>query len=66
MFKLNDVREGSIVFVYNRDRRGPVEARVDEVEADIKHGLPGIGYTILEDGEGYWAYLDQVKHIVKY
>ncbi len=66
--KLSDVKEGSVVTVRQNFGRGPVvKGRVDEVESDIKNGYPGIGYTIIggeEDGEGYWAYLEDVVKVI--
>ena len=67
MIKLSQVREGSIVRVRGSFGNGaPVRARVVGVEEDIKNGYPGIDYTVLADGEGYWAYLDQVIAVEKF
>ena len=59
MVTLKDIREGSVVEV--RPGFGafpPVTVTVEEVEADIKNGRPGICY-----GEN-WAYLSQVDRVV--
>lgn len=67
MIKLKDIREGSVVVVrggFGQDR--PVRARVDNVEQDIKNGLPGIDYTVVDTGDELWAYLSQVDSVVTY
>jgi len=38
---------------------------VSEVCEDVKNGRPGIDY-IKANGDGRWAYLDQVKQVVEY
>lgn len=61
MITLRDIREGSTVVV--RPGFGafpPITVRVEEVEADIKNGRPGIVY-----GDN-WAYLSQVERVVAY
>jgi hypothetical protein len=69
MIELRDVKVGSIVWVKTNFGAGDaVQAIVDEVDADIKNGLPGIGYTLKNgtDKNGSWAYLSQVIRVVKY
>lgn len=64
--KLKDLREGSVVYVRGSFGNGaPVRATVIDVCEDVKNGYPGIDYETA-DGEGYWAYLDQVVRIEKY
>lgn len=61
MITLKDIREGSIVMVRPGFGQFPaIRVRVEEVEADIKNGRPGIAY-----GEN-WAYLYQVERVVAY
>ena len=46
---------------------GPtVIGTVINVESDIKNGRPGVDYIVgdLETGEQYWAYLDDVSHLI--
>lgn len=67
MVKLKDLREGSIVMVRGGFGSEPaVKARVEAVERDIKNGMPGIDYTVMSNGDGHWAYLDQVDRVVTY
>ena len=72
MVYLNDMREGSIVVVRGDKGHGPQErGRVDIVCQDVKHGYPGIDYTLLDSNGNptnrmFWAYLDQVDRVVKY
>ena len=69
MIELRDVKVGSIVWVATNFGSGMgVRAIVDEVDADIKNGLPGIGYTLAsgEDKNGSWAYLSQIIRVQKY
>ena len=67
MVTLDQVREGSIVIVRGDFGSGtPKRARVECVEEDIKNGYPGIDYTVLADGDGRWAYLDQIVRVEKY
>jgi hypothetical protein len=66
MVSLNQVREGSIVYV--RGDFGQARAQrvtVTEVEADVKNGLPGICY-VTELGDDHWAYITQVDRVVTY
>jgi hypothetical protein len=66
MVKLKDLREGSVVYVRTNFGTGPrVKATVVEVCEDVKNGLPGIDYET-DDGDGSWAYLDQVQAVYKY
>ena len=59
--QLEDIRKGSIVIVRGNFGSGPEErVKVEEVDSDIKNGMPGIDY------EGHWAYLSQVVRVVKY
>lgn len=62
--KLSDVREGSTVRV-DTYINGTVTGTVDEVEEDVKNGMPGISYTTT-NGDGHWCYLDQIARVVKY
>lgn len=64
--RLDEVRAGSVVKVRGNFGNGLLEkATVDNVEADIKNGRAGIDYTA-ESGGKYWAYLEQVKEVIKY
>ena len=66
MVKLSEIREGSIVMVRDNFGQGLLgKATVDNVEEDIKNGRAGIDYTD-ENGKKYWAYLNQVKEVIKY
>jgi hypothetical protein len=63
--KLSDLNIGSVVKVADAWGSGPIlVGTVIELDPDIKNGLPGISYE-LADGEGKWAYLDQVRAIIK-
>jgi hypothetical protein len=63
--KLSDLNIGSVVKVATDFGSGRVVTGVVvELESDIKNGYPGISYD-LPDGDGGWAYLHQVKSIVK-
>ena len=62
--KLSQVREGSIVVVYNTGN-GYVRGTVIETLTDVKNGIPGIDYE-LDNGQGYWAYIDQIQSVVQY
>ena len=67
MIKLSQVREGSIVKVRGDFGSGPAKrARVENVDSNIKNGLPGIDYTVLADGDERWAYLDQIVEVEKF
>ena len=69
MIKLSDVKVGSIVWVRGNFGGGQsVQAIVEEVDDDIKNGIPGIGYVLKNstDKNGSWAYLHQVDRVVKY
>jgi len=66
MIELKDIRVGSTVRVRGAFGTGPVTlASVEDVDADIKNGRPGIDYRDLRN-EPHWAYLDQVVEVVKY
>lgn len=66
MITLKNVRVGSVVLVRGGFGQDPaVRARVVNVEQDIKNGQPGIDYDTM-DGDGYWAYLDQVERVITY
>jgi hypothetical protein len=66
MVKLKDMREGSVVYVRGAFGGGSLnKATVVAVCEDVKNGHPGIDYE-LSDGDGYWAYLEQVDRVVKY
>jgi hypothetical protein len=59
--QLEDIRKGSIVIVRGNFGSGTEErVKVEEVDSDIKNGMPGIDY------EGHWAYLSQVVRVVSY
>jgi len=61
MVTLKDIREGSVVVVRGDFGSGrPQTVTVEEVDSDIKNGLPGIGYA------DSWAYLTQVVRVVTY
>lgn len=65
--QLADMQEGSIVLV--RGGFGTEAAKraiVTELDADIKNGRAGIGYTEEATGEERWAYLTQVQRVIKY
>ena len=67
MITLKQVRQGSIVKVRGGFGGEPAKrAKVECVEADIKNGYPGIDYTVIATGEGFWAYLDQVVEVEQY
>lgn len=67
MIKLTDIREGSIVQVRGDfGRSWPVLARVDNVEANVKNGCPGIDYTMTTTGNTHWAYLHQIDRVITY
>lgn len=64
--KLTQVRPGSKVIVRaDIGTGGSVDATVTSVNADIKNGRSGIGYTN-KTGESFWAYLDQITRVVKF
>jgi len=64
--KLSQVRSGSKVIVRaDIGVGGSVDATVTSVNADIKNGRSGIGYTN-KAGESFWAYLDQITRVVKF
>lgn len=66
MVILDEIREGSVVIVKGGfGRELPKEVVVEEVHADIKNGRAGIDYKE-SDGNGRWAYLDQVQKVVAY
>jgi hypothetical protein len=59
--QLENIRKGSIVIVRGNFGSGPEErVKVEEVDSDIKNGMPGIDY------DGHWAYLSQVQRVVSY
>ena len=61
MITLKDVRVGSIVLVCGDfGNAPPMSAIVEEVDEDIKNGRPGICYA------DSWAYLTQIKKVVKF
>lgn len=61
MVKIEDIREGSVVMVRPNFGTGFAQrVVVEEVEDDIKNGIPGICYG------DHWAYLHQVVEVVKY
>lgn len=61
MVRIQDIREGSVVIVRGCFGQGkPETVVVDEVDTDIKNGIPGIGY-----GDS-WAYITQVDRVVTY
>jgi hypothetical protein len=64
--RLSDLRIGSVVMVYNRDAGRQIKGTIDDLGRNGKNGMDAVGYTTEEDGEGYWAYIDQVKSIVTY
>jgi|688.fasta_scaffold00172_36 hypothetical protein len=57
----SDLREGMRILVSNGG--GMHEGTIDELERNIKHGEPGAGY-VLDNGEGYWCYVYQIKRIL--
>lgn len=64
--KLSQVRAGSVILVRGSWGSDPaVRATVDSVEEDIKNGRPGIDYTTV-NGDGHWAYLDQISKVITY
>ena len=63
---LRDIRLGSVI----RIRGGfgldaPETVTIDCVEADGKNGRATIGYTD-NNGDGRWAYLDQIQKVITY
>lgn len=44
----------------------PVKARVSAVERNIKNGMPGIDYTVIDTSDKLWAYLHQVDRVITY
>jgi hypothetical protein len=67
MIRLQDIREGSVVYVRTNFGTGPaVKARVVEVCEDVKNGRPGIDYEIAGQDHGSWAYLTQVDGVITY
>jgi hypothetical protein len=61
MVELKDIRVGSVVIVRGDFGMGkPRQVVVENVDADIKNGRPGIDY------DGSWAYLTQVDRVVTY
>lgn len=63
---LSKIRIGSRVKVRGGFGTEPIRlVTVNNVEADIKNGRPGIDYTEA-DGTGRWAYMDQVLQVVEY
>jgi len=63
---LEDIREGSVVVVRGGfGSEPPQTVTVDEVHAEIKNGRAGIDYTE-SNGNGRWAYLDQVQKVITY
>lgn len=67
MVTLKDIRKGSIIIVRGGfGNEAPVKARVDSVQRDIKHGIPGIDYTAITNGDERWAYLEQIERVVMY
>lgn len=66
MTTLNEIRRGSKVMVRGGFGNDPATlVTVSEVCEDVKNGRPGIDY-IKANGDGRWAYLDQVKQVVEY
>ena len=60
------LKEGSVVYVMTNFGQGPaVKGVVVSKENDVKNGQPGIDYED-EEGEGWWAYADQIASVVKY
>lgn len=64
--QLEDISVGDVVEVMDAWGTGPLlVGTVVEIEEDIKNGEPGISYD-LHDGHSKWAYLYQVKKVVKF
>lgn len=64
---LKSIREGSIVKVRGGFGGGKlVKATIDNVESDIKNGMPGADYTVLDSKEQHWCYLEQIDSVVTY
>jgi hypothetical protein len=59
--KYADLKEGMRIQVMNG--AGLHTGTIVELERDIKNGLPGANYD-LDNGEGYWCYVDQIKSIL--
>ena len=64
MINFDKLKSGSIVLVQTRCD-GVKRGTVDDIEFDGKDGSPTIGYVDAE-GEGYWAYFDQIKKVISY
>lgn len=58
--KITELKKGDRVIVSHNWGAGPrIEGTIDEIDDNIKNGRPGIIY-IADNGECYWAYIDQV------
>jgi hypothetical protein len=70
MVTLKDVRVGSIVMLRGNFGTAPaIRAVIDNVEDNIKNGVPGVDYHPASQpasGSCSWAYLDQVDSVVQY
>ena len=58
------IKVGSVVMVQTW-ADGVKRGTVDEVDYEGKNDRPTIGYVDGE-GEGYWAYFDQIKSVISY
>ena len=57
----SDLRDGMRIEVLNG---GELHVgTIVELERNIKNGLPGANYD-LDNGEGYWCYVDQIRRIL--
>lgn len=66
MIDFNNLKEGSLVVVRGDFGTGGLATvTIKDLENDGKNGRAIIDY-INEDGDRYWAYLDQIKSVVKY
>lgn len=60
-----DLKAGDKVRLMANFGNGPmVVGIVEEVERDVKNGLPGISYKQIGSKTGNWAYMHQIAHKV--
>ncbi len=61
---MKKVRVGSVVMVQTW-LDGLKRGTVDDVDYEGKNGRPTIGYVDAQ-GDGYWAYFDQITSVISY
>ena len=63
---LKSIREGSIIMIRIDNSGEIVKGIVDLKYQDIKNGISGIDFTIIQSGAKHWAYLNQIVSVIKY